>query len=74
VTDTDIDLDDEPALTAEGEVAAAICGHQVVMRIRPSPRGLGGFVGWRTELWQGLADLGLLALVILVISAILLLL
>jgi len=28
VTDTDFDLDDEPVLTAEGEVAAAICGHQ----------------------------------------------
>ena len=34
MTDTDFDLDDEPALTAEGEVAAAICGHPVVM-----PRG-----------------------------------
>jgi hypothetical protein len=32
VTDTDFDLDDEPVLTAEGEVAAAICGHQIVMR------------------------------------------
>jgi hypothetical protein len=32
VTDTDFDLDDEPVLTAEGEVAAAICGHQVVMQ------------------------------------------
>jgi hypothetical protein len=32
VTDTDFDLDDEPVLTAEGEVAAANCGHQVVMR------------------------------------------
>jgi len=32
VTDTDFDLDDEPVLTAEGEVAAAICSHQVVMR------------------------------------------
>ena len=32
MTGTDIDLDDEPALTAEGEVAAAICGHQVVMQ------------------------------------------
>jgi hypothetical protein len=32
VTDTHFDLDDEPALTAEGEVAAAICGHQVVMQ------------------------------------------
>jgi hypothetical protein len=32
VTDTDFDLDDEPVPTAEGEVAAAICGHQVVMR------------------------------------------
>jgi hypothetical protein len=31
VTDTDFDLDDEPVLTAEGEVATAICGHQVVM-------------------------------------------
>jgi hypothetical protein len=28
VTDTDFDLDDEPVLTAEGEVAAATCGHQ----------------------------------------------
>ena len=28
MTDTDFDLDDEPVLTAEGEVAAAICGHQ----------------------------------------------
>jgi len=27
VTDTDFDLDDEPVLTAEGEVAAAIWGH-----------------------------------------------
>ena len=26
MTDTDFDLDDEPALTAEGEVAAAIWG------------------------------------------------
>ena len=32
MTDTDFDLDDEPVLTAEGEVAAAICGHQVVMQ------------------------------------------
>jgi hypothetical protein len=32
VTDTDFDLDDEPVLTAEGEVAAAICGHQVVVQ------------------------------------------
>jgi hypothetical protein len=32
VTDTDFDLDDEPVPTAEGEVAAAICGHQVVMQ------------------------------------------
>jgi hypothetical protein len=32
VTDTDFDRDGEPALTAEGEVAAAICGHQVVMQ------------------------------------------
>jgi ABC-type methionine transport system ATPase subunit len=32
VTDTDFDLDDEPVLTAEGEVAAAICGHQIVMQ------------------------------------------
>ena len=32
MTGTDIDLDDEPALTAEGEVAAAICSHQVVMQ------------------------------------------
>ena len=34
MTDTDFDLDDEPVLTAEGEVAAAICGRQIVM-----PRG-----------------------------------
>ena len=32
MTDTDFDLDDEPVLTAQGEVAAAICGHQVVMQ------------------------------------------
>jgi hypothetical protein len=32
VTNTDFDLDDEPVLTAECEVAAAICGHQVVMQ------------------------------------------
>jgi ABC-type methionine transport system ATPase subunit len=32
VIDTDFDLDDEPMVTAEGEVAAAICGHQVVMQ------------------------------------------
>ena len=32
MTDTDFDLDDEPVLTAEGEVAAAICGHRVVMQ------------------------------------------
>lgn len=32
MTDTDFDLDDEPVLTAEGEVAAAICGHHVVMQ------------------------------------------
>ena len=32
MTDTDFDLDDEPVLTAEGEVAAAICGHLVVMQ------------------------------------------
>src|SRR5262245_26017968 len=32
VTDTDFDLGDEPVLTAEGEVAAAICGHQLVMQ------------------------------------------
>ena len=32
MTDTDFDLDDEPVPTAEGEVAAAICGHQVVMQ------------------------------------------
>ncbi|HTO64617.1 MAG TPA: hypothetical protein VMM15_25590 [Bradyrhizobium sp.] len=32
MTDIDFDLDDEPGLTAEGEVAAAICGHQVVMQ------------------------------------------
>jgi hypothetical protein len=30
MTDADLDLDDEPMVTAEGEVAAAICGHQVV--------------------------------------------
>ena len=30
VTDTDFDLDDEPVLTAEGEVAAAIWGHLTV--------------------------------------------
>jgi hypothetical protein len=30
VTDTDFDLDDEPVLTPEGEVAAAICGHEVI--------------------------------------------
>jgi hypothetical protein len=32
VTYTDIDLDDEPVLTTEGGVAAAICGHQVFMQ------------------------------------------
>ena len=32
MTDTDFGLDDESVLTAEGEVAAAICGHQVVMQ------------------------------------------
>ena len=32
VTGTDFDRDNEPVLTAEGEVAAAICGHRVVMR------------------------------------------
>ena len=32
MTDTDLDLDDEPVPTAEGEVAAAICGHEVVMQ------------------------------------------
>ena len=32
VTDTDFDLDDALAPTAEGEVAAAICGHPVVMQ------------------------------------------
>ena len=32
MTDIDFDLDDEPVLTAEGEVAAAICGHQVVIQ------------------------------------------
>ncbi len=32
MTDTDVDLDDEPVLTAEREVAAAICGHQLVMQ------------------------------------------
>ena len=32
MADTDFDLDDEPMVTAEGEVAAAICGHQVVMQ------------------------------------------
>lgn len=32
MTDTDFDLDDEAVLTAEGEVAAAICGHQIVMQ------------------------------------------
>lgn len=32
MTNTAVDLDDAPVLTAEGEVAAAICGHQVVMR------------------------------------------
>jgi hypothetical protein len=32
VTDTDFDLDDEPVLTAEGEVAAAICGHRAVVQ------------------------------------------
>jgi ABC-type methionine transport system ATPase subunit len=29
---TDTDLDDEPLVTAEGEVAVAICGHQIVMQ------------------------------------------
>lgn len=32
MTDTDFGLDDEPVLTAEGEVAAAICGHHIVMQ------------------------------------------
>ena len=32
MADTDFDLDDEPMVTAEGKVAAAICGHQVVMQ------------------------------------------
>src|SRR5262249_987351 len=32
MTDTDFDLDDEPVLAAESEVAAAICSHQVVMQ------------------------------------------
>ena len=32
MADTDFDLDDEPMVTAEGEVAAAICSHQVVMQ------------------------------------------
>ncbi len=32
MTYTDFDLDDEPVLAAESEVAAAICSHQVVMQ------------------------------------------
>ena len=32
MTNTDFDLDDEPTLTAESEVAAAICDHPLVMR------------------------------------------
>ncbi len=32
MTDTNSDLDDEPVLTAEGEVTSAICGHQIVMQ------------------------------------------
>ena len=32
MTDGNFYLDDEPVLTAEGEVAAAICGHQIVMQ------------------------------------------
>ena len=32
MTDTEFDVDDEPVLTAEGEVAAAICRHPVVMQ------------------------------------------
>jgi hypothetical protein len=34
VTDTEFDLDDEPVPTPEGEVAAAICRHEVVMQRR----------------------------------------
>ena len=33
MTDTDFDLDDEPVLIAEGEVAAAIWGHLKVCAI-----------------------------------------
>jgi len=32
MTDTDFDLDDEPVLAAESEVAAAMCSHHVVMQ------------------------------------------
>ena len=32
MTETDLELDHEPMVTAEGAVAAAICGHQVVMQ------------------------------------------